>query len=68
MQRLGTPFLQAEDVMSRQHQGTGLGLAICFGLARSMGACLTLESTEHLGTTVNLDLPLATAARNTSAA
>ena len=68
MQRLGTPFLQTEDVMSRQHQGTGLGLAICFGLARSMGACLTIESTEHLGTTVNLDLPIATAARNTSAA
>jgi signal transduction histidine kinase len=68
MQRLGTPFLQTEDVMSRQHQGTGLGLAICFGLARSMGACLTLESTEQFGTTVNLDLPLATTARNTSAA
>lgn len=68
MQRLGTPFLQTEDVMSRQHQGTGLGLAICFGLASSMGACLSVESTEHLGTTVNLDLPLATAARNSSAA
>ena len=68
MPRLGTPFIQAEDVMSRKHQGTGLGLAICFGLARSMGAKLTIESTEHIGTTAILDLQVAESVRATSAA
>ena len=68
LKRLGMPFVQAEDVMSRKHHGTGLGLAICFGLARSIGATLSIESVEDVGTTAILDLSLAEAARQTSAA
>jgi two-component system cell cycle sensor histidine kinase PleC len=68
LQRLGTPFLQAEDVLSRRHQGTGLGLAICFGLVNSMGATLAIESTEHFGTTAILELPLAARGQVGSAA
>jgi signal transduction histidine kinase len=59
MQHIGAPFLLTENAMNRKHQGVGLGLAISIGLAKSMGAILTLESRENVGTTANLDLPLA---------
>jgi signal transduction histidine kinase len=59
MKRLGTAFVQAEDVMTRKHQGSGLGLAISFGLARSMGARLTVDSSENVGTIATLELQLA---------
>ena len=59
LRQLGNPFVQAEGAFARRHQGTGLGLAICFGLAQAMGASLTIESEEHAGTTVILDLRLA---------
>ena len=68
LKRLGTAFVQAENVMTRKHEGTGLGLAISFGLAKSMGAHLSVESVEHSGTTVILDLPLGEGARAVSAA
>jgi signal transduction histidine kinase len=63
LKRLGTAFLQAENVMTRRHEGTGLGLAISFGLARSMDATLTVNSVEGIGTTVILDLPCPRAAQ-----
>ena len=59
LRQLGNPFVQAEGAFARRHQGTGLGLAICFGLAQAMGASLTIESEEHAGTTVILDVRLA---------
>jgi signal transduction histidine kinase len=68
LSRIGTAFLQAENVLPRKHQGTGLGLAISFGLAKSMGATLKIESEENVGTTAILDLPLATALSATAAA
>jgi signal transduction histidine kinase len=67
LQRIGTPFLQAEDVMARQHHGTGLGLAISLGLAQSMGAVLTIDSCEYIGTIAKLDLPMTRPPENVGA-
>jgi len=61
LRQLGNPFVQAEGVFSRRHQGTGLGLAICFGLAEAMGAAITVDSVESVGTTVAVALPSAAA-------
>jgi signal transduction histidine kinase len=68
LSRIGTAFLQAENVMTRKHHGTGLGLAISFGLAKSMGSTLSIESDENSGTTAVLDLPLAAEGGATAAA
>lgn len=59
LETVGTPFFRAENVMVRQqHQGTGLGLAISIGLAKSMEAAIAIDSEEHKGTAVHLDLTL----------
>ncbi len=59
---LGAPFVQAEGVYSRRQQGTGLGLAICFALAEQIHSGFTVASTEGVGTTVTVTLPLASEA------
>ncbi len=58
LRQLGAPFVQADGTFSRRYQGTGLGIAICFGLTQAMGATLSIDSTEGIGTTVSVDLPL----------
>lgn len=62
LRQLGAPFVQADGTFSRRYQGTGLGIAICFGLTQAMGATLSIDSTEGIGTTVSVDLPLVTEA------
>jgi len=57
--QLGKPFVQAEGVFVRKYQGTGLGLAISFRLAKMIGALLTIDSTEGVGTTATLTLQAA---------
>jgi len=58
LSQLGNAFVQADNTFARKHQGTGLGLAICFGLAKQIRASIQIASTENVGTTVSLLLPM----------
>lgn len=50
-------FGQVEAVNVREHQGTGLGMPISKTLVELHGGTLSLESVEHVGTTVTILLP-----------
>lgn len=58
LERLFTPFLQADGSNSRQFEGTGLGLAITKRLIEGMSGQIEVASTLGVGTTVLLRLPL----------
>lgn len=51
-------FQQADNSTTRRFGGTGLGLSICQKLATLMGASLTVESEEKVGSTFVLTVPL----------
>jgi len=53
------PFVQLDQGLTRRTDGTGLGLAISRGLARGMGADVTVKSEVDVGSTFTLTLPLA---------
>jgi PAS domain S-box-containing protein len=53
------PFVQLGRSLSSAHEGTGLGLAISRDLAYAMNGDLTVTSTEGVGSTFTLTLPLA---------
>src|SRR5687767_14992083 len=53
------PFVQLDSGLTRTTEGTGLGLAISRGLARGMGADLTVRSEVGVGSVFTLTLPLA---------
>jgi signal transduction histidine kinase len=52
------PFVQLDRGLTRTTEGTGLGLAISRGLARGMGAEITLRSQLGKGSEFSLVLPL----------
>src|SRR5215469_4757216 len=56
--RLGNPFVQLRNNAGSAHEGTGLGLALVRSLAEMHGGLLKIESIEHKGTTVTVELPL----------
>ncbi|MDQ6689295.1 MAG: ATP-binding protein [Gemmatimonadota bacterium] len=60
------PFVQLDRGLTRTTEGTGLGLAISRGLARGMGAEITLSSQLGKGSVFSLVLPLARSRRTPS--
>jgi signal transduction histidine kinase/DNA-binding response OmpR family regulator len=58
--RVFEPFVQIDrHLTSAKQQGVGLGLSISRELARAMRGDLTLQSTEGVGSTFTLTLPIA---------
>jgi len=57
-ERVFEPFVQADLGLSRKYGGTGLGLSICSQLANLMGGSISLTSTEGVGTTFTMRIPL----------
>lgn len=58
VQRLFTPFTQADGTITRKYGGTGLGLTICKSLTEMLHGSVTVESTAGLGSTFTVILPL----------
>jgi PAS domain S-box-containing protein len=58
LQRIFSPFEQADDTVSRRYGGTGLGLAICDLICSAMGGKIEVESSPLAGSTFRVRLPL----------
>jgi two-component system, cell cycle sensor histidine kinase DivJ len=56
--RIGEPFFQVQDGLSRRYEGTGLGLSIVKGLVDLHDGTLRAMSVPGQGTTVTVLLPL----------
>jgi len=62
LKKLGRPFEQVQNELSRSHQGSGLGLAISRSLAELHGGALKIRSKEGKGTIVSVRIPVQTKA------
>jgi nitrogen-specific signal transduction histidine kinase/FixJ family two-component response regulator len=62
--RLFTPYAQADPSVPRLYGGSGLGLSISRQLVSLMGGTLTFSSLRDVGTTFELELPLARAVQD----
>ena len=58
LERIGEPFFQVQDGLSRRYEGTGLGLSIVKGLVDLHDGTLKAMSVPGEGTTVTVLLPL----------
>jgi two-component system cell cycle sensor histidine kinase PleC len=56
--KLGTPFEQVENQMTKSRGGSGLGLAISKSLIELHDGLFSIDSREGEGTTVSFSLPL----------
>jgi two-component system, cell cycle sensor histidine kinase DivJ len=56
--RIGEPFFQVQDDLTRTYEGTGLGLSIVKGLVELHGGSLHAVSTPGEGTTMTVLLPI----------
>jgi PAS domain S-box-containing protein len=57
-QYLFKPFFQAESSLVKRHSGTGLGLSIVKHLTELHGGSITYQTSEGIGTTFTITLPL----------
>lgn len=64
--KIFSPFIQADNTITRKFGGTGLGLSICKSLVELQGGSLELESQLGQGTTVSLKIPYRLATLNAS--
>ncbi len=58
LKKLGRPFEQASDHMTREHEGTGLGLSLVRSFVEMHGGRMEIESALGRGTTVRAFLPM----------
>lgn len=58
LDRIFSPFSQAEVGTARRYGGTGLGLALCRQLVERMHGQISVESEENRGTHFSVTLPL----------
>ena len=58
LSRIGKPFEQANDSMSRRTEGTGLGLALSKSLLKLHDGTMEISSIEGKGTSVSVNFPL----------
>ncbi len=56
--KIGKPFEQVESQFTKTHKGSGLGLAIAKSLVELHGGTMRIRSSEGVGTTVVIRLPL----------
>jgi PAS domain S-box-containing protein len=57
VERIFSPFVQADASIARAHGGTGLGLAITRRLVEAMGGRIQVETTLETGTCFTVTLP-----------
>jgi cell cycle sensor histidine kinase DivJ len=58
IERIGEPFFQAQDGLTRNYEGTGLGLSIVKGLVDLHKGSLHVLSTLGQGTIMTVFLPI----------
>ena len=56
--KLFTPFMQADSAATRKYGGTGLGLSICHRLCEMMGGDIEVRSELGVGTCFTVSLPM----------
>jgi len=52
------PFTQGDQSLNKSYGGTGLGLTICQKLSELLGGNISVDSTEGMGTTFTVTLPV----------
>jgi two-component system, cell cycle sensor histidine kinase PleC len=58
LRKIGQPFEQVQNQMTKTHAGSGLGLAISRSLAELHGGALKIRSREGVGTIVSVRIPM----------
>ncbi|MGL4491044.1 MAG: PAS domain-containing sensor histidine kinase [Rhizobiaceae bacterium] len=58
LRKIGQPFEQVQNQMTKTHAGSGLGLAISRSLAVLHGGALKIRSREGIGTIVSVRIPM----------
>ncbi|MCC2111182.1 MAG: HAMP domain-containing histidine kinase, partial [Hyphomicrobiales bacterium] len=58
LKKLGRPFEQVQNQMTKNHKGSGLGLAIARSLTSLHGGAMKIRSREGVGTIVSVRLPV----------